>query len=639
MTPPAGSPPPSRAPGGPVLAAAVLGVLLAGITPNPPVSWLGWVQLAGASVLTGLATALAARGQTGVRARRDPWLATSLGRHWRAVAVGVLVTAVVAIGAPPFFGLMRGVWYQAFGCPPATQLRMVAEPETIVTADEVAAAYERSTAEASHGCVSVRVHVFEASAATIRDTLGSGNGWSGPAALRDVGPRPDVWLASTAHDVDALPDSLEPDPVADRVPIARSPLVLAVPDPAAQPGVGWPELVGDLTGRRRPVVRPDPLSGELGLLATALLYGPPGPPDAPRANAEVERRIEPARDTADLLCGLRSATAPADPPAIITTEQNVARYNNGMALGGSCDALSATARAPRLVALYPTGTADQDLQFVELGGNDPVQRTAATAFRRWLQSDDGGAALVGTGLRPLDPSAWSAPLTKQYGVDPTGSPPSQPLQADRWTAAATAYATAQRPSRLLFLLDTSGSMATPERDPVTGAVRTRGQITAEAVRTGLTRLGARDEFGLWFFPGDAGSGYTEAVPVGPRTDASVADAGRELTDVPSVGRSPLFQTMIDGVTALPDDERFGVRALVVLTDGPDNTRSTTASATARDVAGRGVQVVVVTLADIRCSGGGLPAIVGATNGDCEDADPTTVATVTAEKVAELRGGR
>jgi Mg-chelatase subunit ChlD len=623
---------------------AVLGVLLAGITPNPPTSWLGWVQLVGASVATALATVLAARDTVRIRrpsfTKVPEWLREP--RRRVLLAVGVVVAVVVALAAPTVGELLRGVWYRTVGCPPATQLRMVAEPETIATARELARAFERSAVADDHGCPTVRIFVFEATAASLAATLGSAEGWSTREALRDIGPQPDVWLASTGHEVRALQAGPAAGHVVDPVVVARSPLVLAVPRPSEEaaepPDVEWPALFRDLTDRGQRVVRPDPAAGELGLLATALIYGQDGRAAGPALRPEeIERRIDdadvPTGDTADLLCRLRDT--PQDAPgasheAIITTEQEVARFNDGLPLGDSCGRAPEGAEYGRLVARYPTDTGEQDLQFVQLAWSDPVQERAAAAFRTWVRSADGGVVLVRSGLRPAEDPTFGTPLVAELGVDPTR--PARPVPDDRWAAAAADYAEAQRPSRLLFLLDTSGSMTTVEPGG------TRGAIAAAAVAAGLSRLNEDDEFGLWFFPGGTGSGYAEALRVGPRTDTRVGDAGTALRDVVPAGRTPFFQTVVDAVAALPEDDRIGTRAVVVLTDGPDNIGELTASDAAERIAGSGVRVVVVTFGDVRCGGGGMPTVVGASGGTCVDADPTTVAERMEEIVRRLRGG-
>jgi hypothetical protein len=654
---------------------AVCGTLLVVITPNPPETPVQWVQVGVGSVVGAWSTILAfapreageRRPPGGGSGSRWAWFV----RHpWRT-GTALLLTALLVFAGSPLVEVLRGPYQRVVGCTLPAQLRVVAEPETVMTARELAAAYELRSAADGHGCPTAQVHVFAATLGAVAERLESTDGWSeGAGAFSRIGPQPDVWLASTSHAVSALriPDPAGPPRIAERFTVARSPLVLAVPGQAGQPETGWATLVRQLEGGGQGVVRADPTSSRLGLLATALLYDSERASSAagvtewpPRSPAEIERRLDagrdaadlPVGDTADLLCRRREPPANAGGPApatIIATEQAVARYNAGRPLGGSCGAAPAPAADRRLTALYPTDTGDQDLQFVRFGWSDPAQQRAASAFGAWLGSDAGRDALVRTGLRPTGTHSLAAPLTTAFGVDPTRSPSSGPVAESRLSAAAASYTAAQRPSRLLFVFDTSGSMATP------GPGGTRGTIAADAVQAGLARLGGRDEFGLWFFPGGDGGGHTEAVAVGATTPERLAAARTALDGVAPAGGTPLLRSVVDGVTALsprvlrtpapaapaPDDpsaaDPVGVRALVVLTDGEDTSSGITADDAAFQILDKGVRVVVVTLGEIRCTGEGLRGIVGTSGGDCVDADTSTVGERVAEIVDELKGG-
>ena len=46
----------------------------------------------------------------------------------------------------------------------------------------------------------------------------------------------------------------------------------------------------------------------------------------------------------------------------------------------------------------------------------------------------------------------------------------------------------------------------------------------------------------------------------------------------------------------------------------------------------------MTPGDVRCVSGDLPVVVGATGGDCRDADAATVGEQLTEAVARVRGG-
>jgi hypothetical protein len=242
------------------LGGAVLGIVMVAAAPNPPATWVQWAQVlvgatlsAGITILAGLQAAGRHRtGEptTGSRATslRDRRAVLWLRRRRAALFALLLLAIVGGVAGPPVVELLRGLSYQAGGCPPATQLRMVAEPETLSTAREVAKAYERASAGADHGCPAVQVFVFGSTAATVARRLESADGWSDASgALREVGPRPDVWLSSTGHEVDALPTGNGPGPVADRFPVAHSPLVLAVTPAgstarAGAPGTAQPDV-------------------------------------------------------------------------------------------------------------------------------------------------------------------------------------------------------------------------------------------------------------------------------------------------------------------------------------------------------------------------------------------------------------
>ena len=405
-------------------------------------------------------------------------------------------------------------------------------------------------------------------------------------------------------------------------------------------------------------MRPDPRTTQVGRLATVLLYGrDTAYPDAARSLA-VERSLDAARGTlpiggaAELLCPRRAAGTGAA-TAVVATEQDVARYNQGAALGATCGpAQDRPAPDRRIEAVYPDDTADQDLQLVRLRWTDPVpvpvpvQERAAEAFGRWLRSDAGRGAVVETGLRPTgDLPTPAAPLTGDYGVDPSLATSPEPVSVEQWTDAFAAHEAAQLPSRLLVLVDTSSSMGRvvpggTEAPPS----RTRATVAADAMGAGLADLQPRDEFGLWLFPGGTPAAYADAVPVGPR-DEGLATARYALARVQPDGGTPLFRAVTDGVTALSagdeatSGERIGTRALIVLTDGRDNASGTTLDDAVDRVTGRGVRIIVVALGGVRCAEAGLATLADATGGECVESDPADVRGWVQEFVTQLRGGQ
>jgi Mg-chelatase subunit ChlD len=152
-------------------------------------------------------------------------------------------------------------------------------------------------------------------------------------------------------------------------------------------------------------------------------------------------------------------------------------------------------------------------------------------------------------------------------------------------------------------------------------------------------MGPRDEFGLWFFPDQAGTGHVQAVPLGPSDPARVTAAQQALDGVRPAGNTPLFRAMIDGAVALGPAGPQPLDAVVVLTDGEDTSSGIPADAVSAALAGTGVRVVVVTIGEIRCSDAGLGAITTATAGECLDADLASLDTALRTATAGLWGGR
>lgn len=615
---------------------AVLGIVLVAVTPNPPETVQHWVQVVGGAALS--ASLVAYAGWYEIGRLRRPTIPKWVEKRRIAVGVGVALTAVLAVGVPPAWDLVHGLSVRFLGCSPATQLRVVASPETVTTARLLASAYERWTAAEDHGCPAVDVYVYAATSEEIRARVGSGAGWSDESgALREVGPRPDVWLAATSHEVAGPGDA-----VAESVPIAVSPVVLAIPasiDGGPDRRAPWAELFARLTDRGVGVVRADPSTTELGLLATALLYGQTGrdggdgPPRL--VPAEVERRIAqsldaggfPLTDAPGLLCRHRTLESQA---AVVASEQLVVRFNLGEPLGDSCP--SRAEQPQRLIALYPSDSRSLDHQFVRLSWSAPPQREAAARFGEWLRTDPGRDAILATGMRPVGPFSVGAALTTG-GIDPGALPAVDPIPPEKWDATSAAYAAAQRRGRVIFALDTSGSMA------AAGPEGPRSLVAADAVSAALRQMGPRDRFGLWFFPDAAGTGPVEALPVGP-SDPGRLDAARQLlAGVRPAGNTPFFRTVIDAAATLEPDDPDQVDAVVVLTDGEDTSSGVGADAVTAALSGTGVRVVVVTIGEIRCSDPGLAAITTATAGECVDADLANLDTTLGTATAGLWGGR
>lgn len=435
----------------------------------------------------------------------------------------VLALAIV-FGALRLPELVRGAWVWYSGCPHPIELAVLSSPEGLVPATKLTEQYEQWTAEGNHGCPDVRMSVDASSMEKTREALRAG--WSGDH-LRDVGPRPDLWLAYSASEVDKFKTTETGRTViAEDYSVASSPLVLGITGSAAveaqdgrQQNMTWAEWL-----QQNPnVVRPDPSTSPTGEVATAVLYGLEQPVDGAAARA-IEQQIGRSLDQDDypltgnsleILCRHRRLPTPGS--AVIVSEQALVRFNTDAPLGGKCP----TAERPpseegRLQAFYPSDTRSLDYRFVRFNWAYPAQKRAAAAFGRWLTSDEGKNALVEAGLRPPR-FAISEPLSERNGVSPGAIVNHDPIGPEVLRTAMERYDRAHRPGRVLLTLDSSGSMAAPA-----DLGRSRFEVAGQGARRALELMGERDEIGVRFFPDG------EPVPIGPRDDLVGGVPHREL---------------------------------------------------------------------------------------------------------------
>lgn len=625
---------------------AMLGVVLVAVTPNPPEQPIHWVQVIGGAALTSFLTTFAGWQQItrlklrGHGTRLVQWLA----RRRVATVIALALTATLVFAVPPVVDFGRGLVYDIWGCGQPTQLRMIASPEAITTARELADAYERWTAERNHDCPTVEFFVYAGPVAEVGERVPDQPGWlDEPSALREIGPEPDLLLAVTSHEITDLEAS-----VAETTTIAYTPVVLGLPPQhAAQQGDmrrRWPDLFTRLANNGVPIVRGDPSSGELGMLATALLYGLG---DEHGAESEGRRRVTPPEieryiassldrggfpltDTSTVLCRLRQDNPST---AVVATEQQIARFNTGQSLGTSCPAPRAES-ARRLVAVYPTDTRVLDYQLVRFAWSSPPQREAADAFAAWLTTEPGRKAIIDSRLRPAS-GAIPVDFGPVSGTSPSVVVVPEPVPNPQWTAAATQYELAQRRARVILALDTSGSMGatTPEG--------TRWSITAAAVSSIINGIGPRDELGLWFFPDGSGTGHIEALRLGTLDAQRMREVHHHLIGVRPAGNTPLLRTIVDAAAALGrrGDDTAEVNAVVVVTDGEDTSSDIGPQTVVDQLTARGIRLIVVTLGEVSCASGELGIVTAATGGECRDAELSTLNTVLSAATMGLWGGR
>ncbi|CAL9477292.1 substrate-binding domain-containing protein [Streptomyces sp. enrichment culture] len=616
-TPPDGPPPPAP-PDGPSPGDPPDGPLRGGTHASP-----GPGERSPGRIAARLAAALRAG-----RARVLAWLAPApLGAPGgrgigRLVLAAVLGAVLLGAGG---YGLFRLVAADDALCAPPVELRVLTGPDLEPTLRTAADAFVASADNtAGDGCRRAGVTVHSAGAADVVDALSRQSGlWQEPRdedtnPQRDIGPQPDVWIPASGADVARVVDGQDTDAVAalETVgePLAYSPVVLAVPQHAAgeaqteRTGRTLTEMIEELTGREEDaaVRRPDPEFSAVGLLATVGLYG-----EDARAADRGERMVAqpgpPSPTAGELLCTL--------PDDKVTDNRTSALVPEFLLLSGvDCDS---NTRTPRM-AQYPQDVPGMEPAFVRVrwrgGDRDAATRDAAAeAFRAWLAGPQGRAVFALAGFRDPD---TRMPLDERRpwdGVLHAPSPLHESAGQRAMERALAEYREAGGPGRVLYLLDSSGSMGRLWEGPSGGP---------GLLRQSLGGLGGRDVYGVWGVAGDGDEPYRTVLPLAAhrRADAERTIGLRaEVQDAEADPHAALLAAF-DVMERLGDDGR--PQLIVHITDGEDHDRLT--GARLREVLDRaetaGVPVTVVSLQNAGCDADRPDRrIAEASGGRCLDA--------------------
>ncbi|MFD8546961.1 caspase family protein [Streptomyces sp. NPDC059649] len=414
------------------------------------------------------------------------------------------------------------------------------------------------------GCRRAQITVYSAAKDQIDQGFAAAGRWQGEAQgtgqgqqddkgtdpLYRPGPQPDLWIPESTADYDearrGMPPTGSPATLHNTGPVAYSPLVVGIPagkqlDDVERVRASWQDLLtGTDSGHRDlKLLRPSPVLSGTGLLHTIGLYlandgsriGSSGSPDPALAEGAEQRLSAPGSqyaDSTELLCSLRPATGPdatatgqapaggarGDRSAPLVSEKSLADYNLGRAVG-SCPALAGPlAPRDRYVAYYPKNVPALDHPLIRVDWHGTADATARQAavdrFAEWLRAPDGGrAVLTAQGYRPVpgkdstDPAPAPGSPLRDSRADADLDAPVNRFTAgtDQVARVLDGYDKAQKPSRLLILMDTSTSMADGGKLPV--ALGAAGRA--------LEMVGDRHTYGLWTFPDRAHPGDPDAV--------------------------------------------------------------------------------------------------------------------------------
>jgi Ca-activated chloride channel family protein len=233
---------------------------------------------------------------------------------------------------------------------------------------------------------------------------------------------------------------------------------------------------------------------------------------------------------------------------------------------------------PKLVAIYPReGTFYSDDPFIMLNAPwvTPQQKRAAAAFRDYLLPRLTPETVARSGFRPSDPNAKPvAPLDAEHGVDPAQPTRLLDLPDPRVLAGLKrAWREDRKPANVLLVLDTSGSMNSELR-----LVNAKDGLTAF-----LREVEPQDRVGLLGFS----DRVTPLVPIEPMATNRAKLIG-VVHGVLADGQTAIYDAThaaLAQVSRIADSSR--INAVVLLTDGDDNSSKLPFEALLRELRAQG----------------------------------------------------
>ncbi|WP_238014171.1 substrate-binding domain-containing protein [Dactylosporangium sp. AC04546] len=483
--------------------------------------------------------------------------------------MGAAAVAVLVVLAGSWYAFQK---YSEPSCGNAAKLSIGA-PADIVPALKAQAADWSAQAKLDDNCVDVEV--FEADPADIAAAVAA----KSQKSLTGVGQAngktriPDVWVPDSSLWLLRLKTANPQAVKGDAKSIARSPIVLAMPEPIATT-FGWPQaklsyvdLIKKVsTDQKIKVGIVDPsrdstgLAALLTMAAAAQTAGGGNPTQATQIATAALRGLAAGRSSlkADLLQKFprgSDATALSGGLSVAPlSEQTIIQYN---------------AQQPpvRLAAVYAEPSAGSlDYPYVVLNSE---RAPVATELLKSLESQSFRDKLGAIGLRGADgapgkgfQTPTNAPGTLAAGQLPDGAAV-EALQ-QKWQAITL-------PARMLAVIDVSGSML--ETVPTAGNA-TRMQVTLEAARKGMSLFDDSWALGVWTFSTqlDGAKDYKQLVPIGPLVSqrAACLQALQSITPK-KTGDTALYDTILAGYKAVQQGWDSGrVNSLIVMTDGEND---------------------------------------------------------------------
>ncbi|MFE9204994.1 VWA domain-containing protein [Micromonospora sp. NPDC007230] len=498
----------------------------------------------------------------------------------RGVGAAAAATALVAVVAGTWFGYQQ---LAGPSCSGQIQLSVAATPEIAPAVKGAADQWVKDGAAVGDTCIAVNVTPAESVevAATVASKHGATLAGVGQASGTAV--TPDVWVPDSSTWLLRLKaggaTAFAP---ANGASIARSPVVVAMPEPVAT-RLGWPDkkftwtdLLAQVNSSKplhAGIVEPTQdaagLSGLLSLTAAASSAGGTGSPQAREATIGALRALatNSSRLRQDLLARFPRSSEPTAVAnglgAAALSEEDVMAYN-------------ATKPPIPLAALYlDPPPAPLDYPFAVLPGIEPAKASAAKVLFEVLTARGFKSRLAAQSLRAPDGN-WSEGFKALPGApSPAGGNTAAPagqgaaggLDPTAIQKATSTWSAVTLSGRMLCVIDVSGSM---KKKVETAGGATREQVTVAAATQGLNLFDDSWSIGLWTFSTKlrGSQDYREVVPIRPLSSNRGAIQRGLATVKPSNGDTGLYDTLLAAYRTVQQDWEPGkVNSIVLFTDG------------------------------------------------------------------------
>jgi Ca-activated chloride channel homolog len=216
-----------------------------------------------------------------------------------------------------------------------------------------------------------------------------------------------------------------------------------------------------------------------------------------------------------------------------------------------------------LVAIYPReGTFWHDNPFIVLSSASDEERQAADAFYDFLLADEAQRSAMSFGFRPANVNVpLGDPISANYGVDPQGVQTILEVpSADVIVATKNSWALNRKRADIMLVVDTSGSMEGEKLE-----------LVKAGLETFLLRILPEDRVGLVTFDSSA----RVVTPMAPLSENRIA-LQTAIGEMQARGKTAVFDSLElarQELEALPPSEDDRIKAIVLLSDGADNSSS------------------------------------------------------------------